>query len=86
MANVLDEVFEVVKNVFMAISEDIAFKVDDDLTTKGMDSFVFIQIVVGLEVKYGVEIPDEYLSYHDLNTVNKMVEVIEIAMEVREDA
>lgn len=34
---------------------------EDDLSALGMDSIVFIRVVVALEEAFDIEIPDEYL-------------------------
>lgn len=42
----------------------------------GMDSMEFVTIVVALEEEFDCEIPDEKLLISELNTVNKIYEVI----------
>lgn len=49
---------------------------DDDLTELGMDSIHFIQIIVSLEEVFECEIPDSKLLLTEMNTVNKMFEVL----------
>ena len=43
----------------------------------GMDSISFIQIVVALEEKFDMEIPDEYLFPEKLDTIRKMEDMIQ---------
>lgn len=50
--------------------------IDDKLTDLGMDSILFIQIVVALEEAFEIEIPDEKLLIPEMDTINKMLDVI----------
>ena len=50
--------------------------IDDKLTDLGMDSILFIQIVVALEEAFEIEIPDEKLLIPEMYTINKMLDVI----------
>mgnify|MGYP004589839025 FL=1 len=52
---------------------------DDDLLELGLDSIKFIQIIVSLEEAFECEIPDEKLLLTEMNSVNKMLEVLRIA-------
>lgn len=45
-----------------------------------MDSITFICIVVALEEIFNIEIPDEFLLITEMNTVEKMSNVIISAM------
>ena len=47
-----------------------------DLISFGVDSIMFIQIIVALEKKYNIEISDEYLLITEMNTISKMVNVV----------
>lgn len=50
--------------------------VDDELTTMGMSSINFIQIIVSIEETFNIEVPDEKLLITEMGTVNKMFEII----------
>ncbi len=54
---------------------------DDELTEFGMDSMIFIQMVVDIEAKFNIEIPDEYLLIEKMDTINKIIDVIFDLME-----
>lgn len=43
----------------------------------GMSSIAFVAIIVSLEEKFMIEIPDEYLSMSELNSVKKIAEVLD---------
>ena len=49
---------------------------EDNLSELGMDSITFIQIIVGLEEAFDCEIPDSKLLITEMDTVQKMFEVL----------
>lgn len=49
---------------------------DDDLSLIGMDSIAFIRIVVALEETFEIEVPDEKLLITEMETLNKILEVV----------
>lgn len=53
---------------------------DDDLLELGLDSIKFIQIILSLEEAFECEIPDEKLLLTEMNSVNKMLEVLQLAV------
>lgn len=54
---------------------------DDSLVDLGMDSIMFIHIVVELEEKFAIEIPDEKLLISEMDTMNKMLSIITALVE-----
>ena len=54
---------------------------DIDLLELGMDSITFIHIIVSIEEEFECEIPDENLLLREMNTVNKITEVIASVLE-----
>lgn len=42
-----------------------------------IDSFGFINFIVCVEEKFNVEIPDEYLSFETIQSMNGFIELIE---------
>lgn len=50
---------------------------NDDLTAYGLDSISFIKLVVLLEETFNCEVPDSKLLISEMNTVKKILEVIE---------
>lgn len=57
----------------MEISQE---QLEDSLPELGMDSITFIQIVVALEEEFECEIPDEKLLVTEMDTVQKMLDVL----------
>ena len=51
-------------------------QLDESLPDLGMDSISFIQIVVGLEEAFNCEIPDSKLLITEMDTVQKMYDVL----------
>lgn len=49
---------------------------DVDLCLSGIDSILFIQIIVFLEDEFDCEIPDEFLDINKMNTVDKIYNVL----------
>lgn len=54
---------------------------DDNLCELGMDSITFIQIVVALEEEFECEIEDSKLLLIEMDTVNKLVKVLQSLYE-----
>ena len=73
-----EEILEIVNSVQdMEVTVD---QCDDDLLELGLDSIKFIQIIVSLEETFECEIPDEKLLLTEMNSVNKMLEVLKLAV------
>ena len=73
-----ERILEIVNSVQdMEVTVD---QCDDDLLELGLDSIKFIQIIVSLEETFECEIPDEKLLLTEMNSVNKMLEVLKLAV------
>ena len=48
----------------------------EDLQTFGMDSIMFIRIMVALEEALDIEIPDDYLLMDKMNSVDKILNAL----------
>lgn len=51
-----------------------------DLHASGMDSIIFIRIVVALEEAFSIEIPDEFLLITEMNTISKIANIISLTI------
>lgn len=51
-------------------------QLNDDLSGFGMDSIMFIQVIVSIEEEFECEIPDSKLLFSEMNTVSKIYEVL----------
>lgn len=49
---------------------------DEDLVELGIDSISFIHIIVAIEEYFDYEIPDSLLSFSEMNTVNKILNML----------
>ena len=73
-----EKILEIVNSVQdMEVTID---QCDDDLLELGLDSIKFIQIIVSLEETFECEISDEKLLLAEMNSVNKMLEVLQLAV------
>ena len=73
-----ERILEIVNSVQdMEVTVD---QCDNDLLELGLDSIKFIQIIVWLEEAFECEIPDEKLLLTEMNSVNKMLEVLQLAV------
>ena len=73
-----EKILEIVNSV-----QDVEATVDqcdDDLLELGLDSIKFIQIILSFEEAFECEIPDEKLLLTEMNSVNKMLEVLQLAV------
>ena len=50
---------------------------DVNLTELGMDSYAFIRMIVGLEEAFDCEIPDSKLIISEMDTVGKILAVLQ---------
>lgn len=62
------------------ISEE---QLEENLSELGMDSITFIQIIVGLEEMFDCEIPDSKLLISEMDTVQKMFDVLQELYEAQ---
>lgn len=58
-------------------------QLNEDLYEFGMDSMMFIEVVVSLEEEFDCEIPDSKLLISEMNTVNKIYNVLISMKEVK---
>ena len=75
---------ELQEKICAIVSENIELSTDQfdvDLSELGMDSLIFIRIVVALEEVFDIEIPDEKLLMNEMNTFNKIISVVSILLE-----
>ena len=78
--DILDKVLKVL-NANLENTEITFEQTEDDLSALGMDSIVFIRVVVALDEAFDIEIPDEYLLITEMNTLSKMTDVISTVLD-----
>ncbi len=76
-----EKILEIINSI-----QDVQVTLDqcnDDLLNLGLDSIKFIQIIVALEESLQCEIPEDKLYLTEMNSVNKMLEVLQLAVSER---
>lgn len=68
---IIEIINEKLKNPLISVEQKNA-----DLLELGLDSIIFISVIVALEEEFGMEFPDEKLTLTEMNTVTKIAEVI----------
>lgn len=64
------------------VTKYVQLKCDDDsileqsLTEMGMESLIFVRIMVDIEERFGIEIPDELLLRSGLDSIEGIAEVV----------
>lgn len=59
---------------------------NDDLLELGLDSIKFIQIIMSLEETFECEIPDDKLLLTDMNSVNKILKVLQLTIREKDNS
>ena len=72
---------QMIETIRMIIEQSLNQKIDvtqldTDLTQLGLDSVAFIKIVVTIEEEFHCEIPDSKLFVSEMNTINKIYDVV----------
>ena len=49
---------------------------EKDLLTLGLDSIGFVKVIISVEETFDCELPDDYLLLTEMNTINKIFDVI----------
>lgn len=76
----LSEILNIINRV-LETSEITERDINEDLSVLGISSIMFISIVVAIEEKYNIEIPDEYLLTTGIGTVNKILDIVTSVMK-----
>ncbi|WP_270564192.1 acyl carrier protein [Clostridium beijerinckii] len=71
----IEKVLEIVNSIMekVVVTKE---ELDDDLEAMGMNSIMFIRIVISFEEELECEVPDSKLLISEMNTVNKMFDVL----------
>jgi len=73
MNNIEETIINIIKSI-LDTSDDI--KKDGVIRDLGINSIVFIQILVNIETQFNIEFPDEMLSIDAMNTIDDMVGIV----------
>ncbi len=77
MAAVRDIVLEYVKNEYLQEGDDLVVNYDTPLISGGIvDSFSMVSLLVFLETKYNIKIPDSKATPEAFDSVNNIVNLL----------
>jgi len=77
MAAVRDVVLEYVKNEYLQEGDDLEVNYDTPLISGGIvDSFSMVSLLVFLETKYNIKIPDSKATPEAFDSVNNIVKLL----------
>lgn len=74
-SKLIDSVLQII-NFYLENVQLTKEQITQNLTDLGMDSISFIQIIVALEEEFECEIPDEKLLISEMDTVEKIYNVL----------
>lgn len=69
-------IIECMKNIGIFVDEAGDFKIQEYID----DSITFLTFIIELEQKFGIEIPDSYLTMNELNTLSDVRDLINITL------
>jgi acyl carrier protein len=73
-----ERIVQCIALILKAEPEDVkSMSKDQNLSTVGMDSLNSIDIVLGIEENFGISFTDEELLLQNLNTINKLKQIVE---------
>ncbi len=78
------EIEKKIVDIISNISEHKNIEIDEPLVSYGVDSFMFINIIVEIEKKLNIRIEDEYLSFEKFDRISSMVTIVEKIKEISE--
>jgi D-alanine--poly(phosphoribitol) ligase subunit 2 len=64
-------------NEVVHITDASSFSDNDDLLKAGLDSMGIMRLVLFIEEKFGITLPDEEIEPENIHTINKIVAWIE---------
>ena len=78
MANIKNEVIELISELFFDKGFDTNLvEYIDLIDDAGMDSITFISIIVEIEAKFGIIVPDEMLVMDNFRNIENIVTIVE---------
>lgn len=76
-----NKVLEIINRVIADEDSERSIKIENDqldisFNSLGIDSLAYIHIIVEIEEYFNVSVPDDMLALNQLNTVNKLIELL----------
>lgn len=76
MNEITERVIKILVEILECEEEQLKSQEEKDLTDMGLDSIKAIELVVNLESEYEIMIDEDDLLLENLNTINKIVQVV----------
>ena len=76
----VSEILDIINSI-LKTSKITEEDINEELSVLGVSSIMFISIVIAIEEKYNIEIPDEYLLNTEIGTVNKILAIVTTVIE-----
>ena len=73
--DMLNRVLKILNTNMDNVKVDVA-QIDKDLSVIGMDSLVFIRVIVALVEEFDIEFADDKLLMSEMNSVSKILDVV----------
>ena len=77
MNDLIKEVVEKKVKELINLEEDGIIDADEDLALYGMDSLLYIRMVVDIEEYYSITYTDEMLDFESMSSIRKIVNTLE---------
>lgn len=77
---ILHEILDII-NSNLKISEVTEEDIYEELSNLGVSSIMIISIIIAIEEKYNIEIPDEYLLNSQIGTIYKICNIVTSLIE-----
>lgn len=80
MDKLIKDIVEKKVRKIINLDKNIIINNDEDLALYGMDSFLFIKLIVEIEEYYSITYPDEMLDFECISTIRKIVDSLKKIM------
>lgn len=81
-----DRFEELLRTQLPEVSADAPLAPDTDLRAAGLDSLGTMELVVALEQAFGIEVPDEALTYETFTTTSSLWKTVDHAIRSQAEA
>lgn len=75
MSDIQQKVIEFINEIIMNI--EVQITLNTEMTSIGLDSILFVRLVIAIEEEFGFEFDDEMMAYTTLKTVGDFIEYVE---------
>lgn len=82
MKTVNEITFGIIEIVKKVLEKEIDIDMNDDLTGIGLDSVVFVELILTLEETYSINFNEEEETIGNFSTINKIVDLIDRKLKI----